>query len=104
MKRYEVMWNKLNSSDTQPNNAEQSSNKSRFVATEQQPVRERPTRWVRLRLFPVWLRILLVIVLLVVAAMAGLIIGYSIIGDGNASDAMKASTWQHIFDIIEGKQ
>lgn len=62
------------------------------------------TRWVQIRLIPIWLRIVLVLILLFFAAVAGLTIGYGFIGDGEPADAFKWSTWQHIFDIIEGKE
>lgn len=57
---------------------------------------------VRLRLIPIWLRIILVICLLVVATVLGLIFGYSVLGDGDTFDALKWSTWQHMLDIIQG--
>ena len=51
----------------------------------------------RVRIFPVWLRIIIVLILAVVA---GLMIGYGIIGDGAPADALKVETWQHIIDIV----
>lgn len=60
-------------------------------------------RWVQVRLFPIWLRLLLLLVLLVVAAMVGAMVGFSVIGDGTAGDVFKKETWQHIFDIMNGK-
>ncbi|MEZ0482017.1 DNA-directed RNA polymerase subunit beta [Planococcus sp. SSTMD024] len=63
---------------------------------------EKKTRWVQIRLFPIWLRILLVVALLVVMAALGAMVGYGVIGDGNAGDALKWETWQHIFDIMRG--
>lgn len=69
-----------------------------------EPSSNKPVRWVQLRLFPIWLRILLVAVLFVAAACIGIIVGYSVLGNGEASDALKWSTWQHILDIMSGKQ
>ncbi len=37
-------------------------------------------------------------------AIAGLMIGYGVIGDGNPMDALNWSTWQHMLDIINGKE
>lgn len=68
-----------------------------------EPHTDQPVRWVQLRLIPIWLRVLLVAVLFVVAAGAGLSIGYSVIGDGEAGGALKWSTWQHLLDIMSGK-
>lgn len=63
---------------------------------------QKPTRWVQIRLFPIWLRILLVLVLIVAAVAAGLTVGFSIIGGGDASDALKWETYQHIINIMNG--
>ena len=59
---------------------------------------------VRIRLIPIWLRILIVLVLLVAAVAFGAMFGYSVIGEGEASDIFKKATWQHIFDIMNGVQ
>ncbi|MFP8782991.1 DNA-directed RNA polymerase subunit beta [Planococcus plakortidis] len=63
---------------------------------------QKKTRWVQIRMFPIWLRVLLVIALLVVMAALGAMVGYGVIGDGNAGDALKWETWQHILDIMRG--
>ena len=62
------------------------------------------TRWVQIRMFPIWLRIVIVLLLIVIAAALGSMIGYGVIGDGNAQDALKWETWQHIIDIMSGKK
>ncbi|MEK4698492.1 DNA-directed RNA polymerase subunit beta [Solibacillus sp. FSL R7-0668] len=69
-----------------------------------EPTNDQPVRWVQLRLIPIWLRIILIAVLFVATAAIGLIIGYSVIGDGDAADTLKWSTWQHLLDIMSGKQ
>lgn len=69
-----------------------------------EPNTDQPTRWVRLRLIPIWLRIIVVILIFGIATMAGLIVGYSIIGDGATSDVLKGDTWQHLLNIINGKE
>lgn len=63
---------------------------------------QKPTRWVQIRMFPIWLRILLVLVLIAAAIAAGLTVGYSILGGGEAPDALKWETYQHIIDIMNG--
>lgn len=70
-------------------------------AAEEKPKR---TLWVQIRLFPIWLRILLVAVLIAAAAALGAMVGYGIIGDGEPKDALKWETWQHILDIMSGKK
>jgi len=98
------MVDKLESSNKKENNAEKElDNVNERV--ELKPVNLlRSIRSVRLRLIPIWLRIILVFLLLFVAAVFGLIIGYSVIGEGELVDTFKASTWQHIFDIMNGKE
>lgn len=54
----------------------------------------------RIRIFPIWLRIIIVIILAIFALVGGLMIGYGIIGDGNPIDVLKVETWQHIIDIV----
>ncbi|QGM31280.1 DNA-directed RNA polymerase subunit beta [Bacillus sp. N3536] len=63
----------------------------------------KPTKWVQIRMFPIWLRILIVIALFCISAIAGLMIGYGVIGDGEPKDALKWETYQHIIDIKDGK-
>ncbi|WP_233192002.1 DNA-directed RNA polymerase subunit beta [Sporosarcina sp. P34] len=60
-------------------------------------------RWVQVRMIPIWLRLLLILLLVVLAAIAGTMVGFSVIGDGQAGDVFKKETWQHIFDIMNGK-
>ena len=61
------------------------------------------TWWVQIRLFPIWLRIFIVIALVALAAVLGAMVGFGVIGDGKPADALKWETWQHIFDIMSGK-
>ncbi len=69
---------------------------------EQDETAEVQKGWVQIRLFPIWLRIILVLVLLVITALLGAIIGYSVIGDGATIELFKKETWTHITDIIRG--
>ena len=62
------------------------------------------TWWVQIRLFPIWLRIILVTALLVGAVAAGLVVGYGYIGDGEPKNALNWDTWQHIIDMLTGKE
>ncbi len=63
----------------------------------------RKKRKPRLRIFPIWLRIILSIVLIGGSLLLGLIVGYGVIGDGSPADALKTETWYHIIDIIRGE-
>ncbi|WP_432354097.1 DNA-directed RNA polymerase subunit beta [Sporosarcina sp. A2] len=64
----------------------------------------KPVRWVQIRILPIYVRVLLVLVLLAAAVVLGAFIGFSILGDGAASDIFHKETWTHIFDIMNGKQ
>lgn len=58
----------------------------------------------RTRLIPIWLRLVIVLFLFLLAAIFGLMIGFGVIGDGEPMDALKWSTYQHILDIMNGKE
>ncbi|WP_059171883.1 DNA-directed RNA polymerase subunit beta [Bacillus sp. FJAT-27445] len=60
-------------------------------------------KYVRIRLIPIWLRIILFILLIAVCAVGGAMFGYGVIGDGDAGDVFKQSTWTHIRDLITKK-
>ncbi|MFZ3578252.1 DNA-directed RNA polymerase subunit beta [Virgibacillus sp. DJP39] len=56
------------------------------------------------RVFPIWLRIIVVLLLCSLAVVAGAVVGYGIIGSGKPSDALDMETWRHIFDIVTEKK
>lgn len=75
----------------------------------QRPVQEEQSTpqkqiWVQIRLLPIWLRVVLVLLLLIGAAILGMMVGYGYIGDGKPMDVLKKETWVHILDIINGKE
>ena len=59
-----------------------------------------PKRKVRVRLFPIWLRIIVIILIMAVSVLAGAVVGYGVMGDGKASDTFKKETWTHIVHLI----
>lgn len=61
---------------------------------------ERKNKIPRSRIFPIWLRMIVILLLAVSALVAGLMIGYGVIGDGNPTDVLKKETWQHIIDLV----
>lgn len=71
-------------------------------AEKEQERESHQVKWVQIRMFPIWLRILIVLVLFAIAAAAGLMIGYGVLGEGAPKDALKWSTYQHILDIKDG--
>jgi hypothetical protein len=58
---------------------------------------------IRVRLIPIWLRIVLLAVMVVGCTVGGAMVGYGILGDGSAMDVLNKSTWTHILDLIEKK-
>lgn len=94
------MTNELKNDSTQPNVPKKETRAKR----REQKDYEQPRRWVQIRIIPIWLRIVLVLILFFIAAMAGLMIGFGIIGGGEPLDALKWETYQHILDILGGKE
>ncbi|SDM54200.1 DNA-directed RNA polymerase subunit beta [Sediminibacillus halophilus] len=58
----------------------------------------------RRRIFPIWLRLVVVFVLCGLALICGLMFGYGVLGDGKPTEALEVSTWEHIVNIVTGKQ
>jgi cobalamin biosynthesis Mg chelatase CobN len=56
---------------------------------------------IRIRLIPIWLRIILLAVLIVFSVVAGAAVGYGLIGGEEIADVFKESTWTHIIDLVE---
>jgi hypothetical protein len=73
--------------------------KQRTMEKNTQTLRDRRKK-IRVRLIPIWLKIAIVILLTLVSALAGTVVGYGIIGNGKPSEALDKSTWTHIIDII----
>jgi hypothetical protein len=75
------------------------------VVVEKEKVEERPEieKPIRVRLIPIWLRIVLMAVMIVVCVVAGAAVGYGVLGDGKAFDVLKESTWTHILNLVEKK-
>lgn len=58
---------------------------------------------IRIRLIPIWLRILLLVIFTGVFMVAGAAFGYGVLGNGDPGDVLKGSTWTHIIDLVEKK-
>lgn len=98
------MTNEVKDEQQQVKTQPVASNRKQHKAEKAEAKGQKKTWWVQIRLFPIWLRIILVLALVVAAIAAGLIIGYGYIGDGEPKDALKWETWQHILDILNGKE
>ena len=86
-----------------PLNNETIEEKEEVVEEKQEKSRTslKQIRKFRVRKFPIWLRIIVVLILAVLTSIVGLMVGYGVVGEGNPTDALKIETWQHIIDIVE---
>lgn len=66
--------------------------------------RRKQNRKLRIRKFPILLRIVVVLILLCISLALGLMVGFGVLGDGNPTDALNKDTWQHIIDIVKKKK
>ena len=72
---------------------------TREQVKKQKKTREKKKR-IRVRLIPIWLRIIIVLILLGVSIMLGAMFGYAVMGGGEAKDIFEKSTWTHIVDLV----
>ncbi|KGX93904.1 hydroxymyristoyl-ACP dehydratase [Pontibacillus halophilus JSM 076056 = DSM 19796] len=84
---------------TKPVRHEKPEKKEQKESSKQGKKKETKTKY-RRRLLPIWLRIVIVLVTSILALLAGMMIGYGVLGDGNPLDALKVDTWKHIFDLV----
>ncbi|UOE93892.1 DNA-directed RNA polymerase subunit beta [Alkalihalobacillus sp. LMS39] len=56
----------------------------------------------RIRLIPIWVRIILFVLFAAASLAGGLMVGYGIIGNGEPAEVLEEETWTHILDIIRG--
>ncbi|MED3549386.1 DNA-directed RNA polymerase subunit beta [Cytobacillus praedii] len=83
------------------NNQEAAKTREQFKKENNpQPAKVRRRR-IRVRILPIWLRIIIVAALIFLSLIAGAAVGYGVIGNGEAKDIFKKSTWTHIVDLIE---
>lgn len=81
-------------------NEEQQENKDASKQHENKRTNKKRKKREIIRIFPIWLRIIVIILLAAGALAAGLMVGYGVMGDGTATDIFKTETWQHIADIV----
>lgn len=103
----EYVKGQVNSQVTTDNNRpqEKTGEEVRKQRHEEENTRHKSkqTRLIRIRIIPIWLRLFIIAALIVISAIAGVVIGYGVIGNGEPEDALKKSTWQHIIDLVEKK-
>lgn len=54
----------------------------------------------RIRLIPIWLRLIILVAVMAIAIIAGAMFGYGVLGGGNPMDVLNKETWQHILDLV----
>lgn len=81
-------------------NKEKRENKSEKQASRKE---KQSKRGVRIRLIPIWLRLILIIILVSGSLAGGLMVGYGVMGDGKPKEVFKKATWTHIIDFVQGK-
>jgi hypothetical protein len=87
--------------DNNEKNTRDARRKQRRGVHRQKRIKERAKKELRLRLVPIWLRLIIIVVLLALSLIAGLVVGYGVIGSGEVGDTLKQSTWTHIVDLIK---
>ncbi|MRX54238.1 DNA-directed RNA polymerase subunit beta [Bacillus idriensis] len=74
---------------------------SREEVEKTEKIDETSRQKIRIRLIPIWLRIVLLLFFMAIAAICGAMIGYGVLGDGKPADVFDKQTWQHVFDLVE---
>ncbi|MED4206836.1 DNA-directed RNA polymerase subunit beta [Neobacillus mesonae] len=93
-------------------NQEQVNTREEYKKTKSQSVQkkdqkekteaaEKVTKRIRIRLIPIWLRLILLVVFMVVGLIGGTVVGYGVLGGGKVADVFKQSTWTHILDLVD---
>ncbi|WNS75249.1 DNA-directed RNA polymerase subunit beta [Bacillus sp. DTU_2020_1000418_1_SI_GHA_SEK_038] len=83
------------------NNQEAAKSREQLKKERTTMAEKRRNRRIRVRMIPIWLRIIIVAVLIFISCIAGAAFGYGVMGGGNAKDIFQKSTWTHIVDLVE---
>ncbi|CAM3610765.1 DNA-directed RNA polymerase subunit beta [Cytobacillus oceanisediminis] len=84
------------------NNSNQEAVKTREQQKKERSKEEAPRKGrIRVRLIPIWLRIIIVALLIFLSVMAGAAVGYGVLGNGEVKDIFTKSTWTHIMELVE---
>jgi hypothetical protein len=73
----------------------------KLEAKEEKKQSEEKGERIRLRLIPIWIRVVMVVLLMGLSSLIGAAIGYGVLGTGNAIDVFKPSTWTHIINLVD---
>jgi Mn2+/Fe2+ NRAMP family transporter len=84
------------------NKSNQEAVKTREQLKKERSKEEAPRKGrIRVRLIPIWLRIIIVALLIFLSVMAGAAVGYGVLGNGEVKDIFTKSTWTHIVELVE---
>ncbi|SEN50284.1 DNA-directed RNA polymerase subunit beta [Mesobacillus persicus] len=70
------------------------------VKKSKEKVKGQERKKVRVRLIPIWLRLLIIIALLALSTILGAAVGYGILGNGEPMDVFEKTTWMHMLDLV----
>jgi hypothetical protein len=73
----------------------------KLEAKEEKKQSEEKGKRIRLRLIPIWLRVVIIVLLMGLSSLTGAAIGYGVLGTGNVMDVFKPSTWTHIINLVD---
>lgn len=94
-----------NTTDPKTNNSTPQRRTRKEVKQNREAADDRLGRkWMSTGEFSIGLRIIIVVVLLVIAAITGSMIGYGVMGNGNPFNVLNPATWNHVLDIMNGVQ
>jgi Mn2+/Fe2+ NRAMP family transporter len=84
------------------NKSNQEAVKTREQLKKERSKEEAPRKGrIRVRLIPIWLRIIIVALLIFLSVMVGAAVGYGVLGNGEVKDIFTKSTWTHIVELVE---
>ncbi|GLB59018.1 DNA-directed RNA polymerase subunit beta [Cytobacillus sp. NCCP-133] len=84
------------------NNSNQEAVKTREQQKKDRSKEEAPLKGrIRIRLIPIWLRVIIVALFIFLSVIAGAAVGYGVLGNGEVKDIFTKSTWMHMVDLIE---
>ncbi|MCG1021388.1 DNA-directed RNA polymerase subunit beta [Sutcliffiella horikoshii] len=69
------------------------------LAASEEQEKPKKLKW-RIRLIPIWLRVIIILAVMAVAIIAGAMFGYGVLGGGDPMDVLNKETWQHILDLV----
>lgn len=81
-------------------NSNQQEAATREQVKKENKIEHQEKRKVRVRLVPIWLRVLIVIVMIALSIVLGAAFGYGVMGGGDPKEIFQKSTWTHILDLV----